>query len=341
MRARTKGVAWLAGLVALAACAELRSESTITSGDRVIKPLGDTVFVVGGTESDTLLLMPTSVAFLGDEVAVWDRDRAQVLLFGADGTARWSYGGKGSGPGEFAGVTQMSVDDQQRIWVIDPDNARISILDRNGSLVRAFRVPDVGFVDRLTPLARDRALLIGLEPTVHTIDDRGVLLESAAHPYAGYAALHPLSAYNRAVRDPQSDSTVFFFYYGGGFFGTDGALRRGGELRPYVEPIPFPEVTVERTENPSGSITTSSMVNASRLAATGASADGGIVSVLFQGDSEYGHRVIDNYSIGSGQYVGSWLLPDTTSAIAVSKGRVAFIVEDPYPALVVRRAPAD
>jgi len=333
------GGAVLLVLAVVAGCGELRSEQGFASGGRMIQPITDTVAVVGGSEQDTLLYTPTMLAFFGGGVAVWDRDRAQILAFGRDGTLRWRYGAKGSGPGEFAGVTQLSVDDQDRIWVLDPDNVRISILGSDGRLVRAFPIPDVGHADRLAPLGGGRALLMGLEPTVYTIDDQGNLLSSAPHPYAAYATLNPLSAYNRALYDAATDSTVFFFYYGGGFARTDGTLTPTAQLDSYIEPIPFPEVIVEQTENADGSVSTSTMVNASRLAASSGSAAAGVLSLLFQGDTEYGHRVIDNYSVGSGAYLGSWLLPDSARAIAVEDGLVATLVEDPYPALIIRRAP--
>lgn len=323
----------------LAGCSESRDAASFAVGERTVSDVTDTVLVVGGSEQDTTFFMPTMLSFLNDGIVVWDRDRAQVLFFDEDGVPRWRYGGKGSGPGEFSGVTQIAADDDGRLWVLDVDNVRITLLDGDGSLVRAFPIPDVGYADRIVPISEGRALLLGLDPMIHTIDDHGALLGSRPHPYSAYASLHPMSAYNRPVRDPDSDSTAFFFYYGGGFAGTDDALTPTGTLNAYVENIPFPEVTMEQSEGDDGSIVTTSQVNATRLAAKSGTADGGVLHLLFQGDTEYGNRLIDNYSIGSGEYLGSWLLPDTANAIAVHDGLVATLVETPYPALVVRRAP--
>ena len=328
----------MAGVVA---CSEARRSQAFQVGDRVVRELTDTVAVVGGSAQDTLLFTPTMIAFLDEDIAVWDRDRSEVLVFSSEGDLRWRYGGKGGGPGEFAGVTQIAADDQNRLWVLDPDNVRISILSRDGRLVRAFRPPDVGHVDRLVPIGRGEAMLTGMDPTLHVIDEEGRLLRTVAHPYASYGTLHPISAYNRAVHDRAADSTAFFFYYGGGFARTDRTLASVAMLTSYVENIPFPEVTVQRTENADGSVTTSSSVNASRLAVKSGSADEGVLYLLFQGDTEYGNRLVDRYSIGSGEYLGSWLLPDSARAIAVAGELVATLVENPYPAMVVRRAPEE
>ena len=321
------------------ACSDTGAESARRVGDRVVRDVGDTVAVIGGAENDTALFTPTMVTFAGEGMAVWDRDRSQILFYSRDGEPRWRYGSKGSGPGEFASVTDLASDDDGRLWVLDPDNVRISIVGSDGGLIREFPVPDVGFADRLVPIGAGRALLMGMDPMIHTIDDQGNLLSSSPHPYSGYASLHPVSGYNRGLHDVRSDSTVFFFYYGGGFVRTKGNLATAPALDGYVEPMPFPEVTIERSEGSDGSVTTSSSVNAERLAAAGGAANDGVLYVLFQGATEYGHRIIDRYSIGSGEYLDSWLLPDTTRAFAVHDGMLATLVDEPYPALVVRRAP--
>ena len=332
-------VAIAAMAAGLAACSEHAPAPGFVAGSRRVQEVTDTVTLVGGVAEDTALFMPTMVAFAGEGIAVGDRDRSQGLFFGRDGTPRWRYGARGSGPGEFAGVTQMSADEQGRLWLLDPDNVRISILDSDGALVRAFPVPDVGFADRLVPIGGGHALLMGLDPMIHVIDEYGGLVSSTPHPYAGYASLHPLSAYNRAVYDPRTDSTAFFFYYGGGFARTNDALTQTTVLDPYIEPIPFPEVSVQRTEGADGSVSTASSVQATRLAARSGAADHGVLHLVFEGDTEYGGRLIDRYSIGSGAYLGSWLLPDTVRGLAVSDGLVATLVHSPVPALVVRHAP--
>lgn len=322
-----------------AACSESRQSVGFEAGNRVLHPVTDTVLMVGGSAQDTALFAPTMLAWTDAGIVVWDRDRTQVLLFSAEGRLLWRYGSRGSGPGEFAGVTEIAADDEKRVWVLDPGNDRLSILSSSGELIRAFRLPDVGYVDRLMPMKGGRAMLMGLDTMLHIIDEHGNLLLSRRHPYTAYPSLHPVSGYNRGLYDPSTDSTAFFFYYGGGFARSDAALTPTPSLNAYVEDIPFPEVTVQRSENADGSTSTSTAVNTDRLAATAAAVDRGVVHVLFDGDTEYGDRVIDRYAIGSGDYLGSWLLPDTARTLAVNDGLIATIVENPFPTLIVRRAP--
>lgn len=330
----------LLALLLLAGCGESAADDTIVAGEREIRPVTDVVAQVGGPAQDSALLRPTSLAFAGTDVIVWDDGRSAVLAFAPDGRLRWSYGREGGGPGEFAGVNQLAVDEQGRIWLLDARNARVTILRPDGTLFGSSRLPaNFDYVDRLAPIGGGRALLMGTSPTVHVIDDSGRPLESRPHPYGAYASLHPIAAYNRAVRDQRTDSLAFFFYYGGGFLPTDGALSTVPELTGYIEPIPLPEVTIETTTSDDGTVTRTSSVNAQRLAVRSASADGGVLHVLFQGDTEYGDRVVDRYAIGSGDYLGSWLLPDSARAIAVKGDLIATLEENPVPTLVIRRTP--
>src|SRR5688500_7851980 len=157
-------------LLAVAACAEGRVGPGLQAGGRIVREVTDTRLLVGGTDDDARPVTPTMLAYVGARLAVWDRDRSQVVSLAADGEVLWRYGTKGSGPGEFAGVTQIAADEERRLWVLDADNARISILDEDGRLVRAFRVPDVGFADRPVPVGSGPAPSIGTDRMLHLVD---------------------------------------------------------------------------------------------------------------------------------------------------------------------------
>lgn len=327
-------------LAAAVGCQEVDSRTSSASGDRILAQVGEIVWSAGGAADDTLLLRPRSLVFLGQDLAVWDAARSAVITFSPDGRPKWRYGRKGGGPHEFEGVTQIGADDLNRLWVLDPDNARISILNGAGELVRAFPVPlSVGHVDRLTPVGQHQALLMGLAPVVHLIDDRGQLVRSAPHPYQSYASLHPISAYNRALYDRHSDSIGFFFHYGGGIARTNRELMQVSSLTTYVEPIAFPEVRTQQTRGDDGSVTTVSSVNAQRLAVRAGTISDRVIHLLFEGDGEYGHRVVDRYALGSGSYLDSWILPDSARDLAVRGDLVVTLEENPIPAIVARRAP--
>ena len=76
-------------------------------------------------------------------------DQANELrIFDADGNHLQTVGGRGSGPGEFASPVGMTWAPDGSLWVVDPENARVSVFDDAGAYLNSHRML-VGFA--LTP----------------------------------------------------------------------------------------------------------------------------------------------------------------------------------------------
>ena len=56
----------------------------------------------------------------------------KVQKFGPDGTFLKSWGRQGDGPGEFALVHNIDVDEEERVYVCDRENRRVQIFDADG-----------------------------------------------------------------------------------------------------------------------------------------------------------------------------------------------------------------
>jgi hypothetical protein len=95
--------------------------------------------------------MPTGVAFASNgEFYVSDGyGNRRVHRFAPDGTLLQSWGEAGSGPGQFAIVHFIAIDDQDRVYIADRENNRIQIFDAAGEFLTAwteFRHPsDLAF----------------------------------------------------------------------------------------------------------------------------------------------------------------------------------------------------
>ena len=61
-----------------------------------------------------------------------------VHRFAADGTHLSSWGGPGSGPGEFTTPHSIWVDRQERVLVADRENNRIQVFDRDGTFIASW-----------------------------------------------------------------------------------------------------------------------------------------------------------------------------------------------------------
>jgi sugar lactone lactonase YvrE len=61
---------------------------------------------------------------------------ARVLKFDKNGTFIKSWGGKGSGPGQFQVAHGIAIDSKGLLWVADRENQRIQVFDQDGKFVR-------------------------------------------------------------------------------------------------------------------------------------------------------------------------------------------------------------
>ncbi len=71
----------------------------------------------------------------GGRVYILDGQSQLVQLFDATGAHVRTIGRKGSGPGEFNQANGLALDAEDRLWVYDHGNARISVFDTAGKLV--------------------------------------------------------------------------------------------------------------------------------------------------------------------------------------------------------------
>jgi len=63
----------------------------------------------------------------------------RVLKFSKDGTFIKSWGGKGSGPGQFQVAHGIDIDAKGLLWVADRENQRIQVFKQDGTFVREMK----------------------------------------------------------------------------------------------------------------------------------------------------------------------------------------------------------
>lgn len=82
-------------------------------------------------------VQPVAAAFSGDLMYVCDvKDHEVEVWEAATGKFLRSFGGTGSGPGEFFFPTQVACDAQGNVWVTDTGNFRVQQFDATGKFVR-------------------------------------------------------------------------------------------------------------------------------------------------------------------------------------------------------------
>lgn len=111
----------------------LQSAATIEPGLRIGTMDGDGAAQFGQIRG---------IAALSDgRIAVLDAQAKEVRLFGADGAHLATFGRQGAGPGELEAPWGLMRDDQDRLWVPDHRNHRMTVFDADSGYVASYRMP--------------------------------------------------------------------------------------------------------------------------------------------------------------------------------------------------------
>jgi hypothetical protein len=153
--------------------------------------------------------MPTGTAFTSDgDVFVSDGyGNRRVHRFAPDGTLKYSWGGHGTGPGQFVLVHFIGADWEDRLYVCDRDNHRIQIFSPAGETLAewtGFKMPsDLAFGqeviyvaggDGLSIWTRERRLIARFDPDVAgegSLNIHGIWIDADENVY--------LAQFDRAV----------------------------------------------------------------------------------------------------------------------------------------------
>jgi DNA-binding beta-propeller fold protein YncE len=108
---------------------------------------------------------------------------ARVLKFSSDGRFIKSWGGKGTGPGQFQVAHGIAIDADGMLWVMDRENQRIEVFDTDGRFIREMKYAGLPCsVD----IGRQYAYMVnGFAGQVLRLDLRGKVLAAMGKPGKG------------------------------------------------------------------------------------------------------------------------------------------------------------
>ncbi len=125
-------------------------------------------------EPNDVVVAPNGDIFVAQGHMPGERGDPRVLKFDRTGRFLATWGGKGSGPGQFQVAHGVAFDAQGDLWVTDRENSRIQVFDTNGTYKREMKYaglpcgvaigPDAvfmvnGFTGQIVKLALDGSVL--------------------------------------------------------------------------------------------------------------------------------------------------------------------------------------
>ena len=316
---------------------ELWSEDDVVAERAFLSADMDSLWSIGGTAADTLLLNPYWLSAGAEGVTLWDGGRHAVVRISAEGEVLWTFGRQGEGPGEFRTVRGIAQLPGGGAAVVDNVNERLTIIDRDGRLAGETNLS--GMAPESVASLYDGSLVVLTrlaEPAFLVSDENGVVVDSVDFPSQPYRDLSPMARQGRVVG--AGGGWVFGFTTGNGWwrFGED----RAAEGFPYAEHADFPgiETSVDRATIDGRTVTTrrtrttESVVTAM---AFGARAD--TLFVHYFGESNVRGYFLDLFGLADGSYLGSVLLPHWARSLAVGPDAIYLLAADPFPVLTAFR----
>lgn len=294
----------------------------------------DTLWAVGGSVQDTTLLNPYRIQAGPTGIYVFDIAPQRILALDAEGKRRWSFGRKGAGPDEFRNVRDMKLTGTGELFILDPQNNRIAVLDPAGRVSRRIPLTKAGHAEQMAPLGGERVALVTMQQDrpLKVIDHAGAVVEEPSFAWPGFTSLHPIARQGLMAVDADGARWVFGFMLGDGWFPFRGT-RPAGYVGRYVDHRPFPPIEEENGKS------SRSVGLAQYTPCTGCDVQIADSSVYFlSGGSDRTERaVVDRFSWSDGRYLSSYRLPGRSEKVAIHDGTFYVVVSEPYPAVLALR----
>lgn len=286
------------------------------------------VLTVGGdSDQDTTLIDPYLMASDSAGVFLFESD-GRILRYDTTGTRLWVKGRSGGGPGEYRNPRDMKFGPDRGLWLVDPDQGRVTVLDPGNGRVRSMIPMKVAYSNTITPLRTGFVLYPSFMPDdIYYFGAKGDTAGADSIQWSG-RAIEWMSRQIRSAVDPVSSRWVIGFIYGNGWFAYD-TTRQGTTRRFYIEPTRFPPVI--KQSFPDGAIGTKLV--RSPASALDLELRGDTVFVLFGGAGADERRKIDLYSFETGNYLESFTLPWQAEEIGLCGRYLAVYTSRPVPKL--------
>ena len=286
------------------------------TGSRVYqRVVWDTLFSIGGSLNDTLLLNPRILATRDGLLYAYDYYDSRLKAFDAAGRLRWTFGREGEGPGEFVNPTNLEVAEDSAVWITDGGLGRFQVVSSDGQLQRVIPFPEGRTYKDVVPVGRKViATVISGAPFWISMSPEGEVVGSGDFPNDELRQANPIARQTLIAAADQGGKWATIFPMGDLLLVYQGTeLHCTGRL---IEGEPFPEqfrplfwaVAIEMSDTS--------------------------IYVLAKGRTDEAQRIVDEYSAEDCSYQRTLPLPRKFMAMTYDRGRFYLAYEDPAPTIL-------
>lgn len=342
-RARLSAVAVVC--LSLSACATDRTSVGGTLDESPLRPelvrniasaAWDTLWVRRGADHQRLgWTHPYFVRATAKRVYVFDVDQEVLFALSRDGRPLWKAGHSGKDSTGFSNVRDFRIDSTETVFLLDPPNRRIAIVDSMGRVAQPHAVSPASGAEQMVMTGPREFALFNLmaDSALTYVSLDTPTLRRERIPWRTLNQQPGLARQGSLVAAPDGARWAFVSMLGDGWVRYSGSTAQAPVLR-YVQHRAFPQVRVQSMGK------RSSMRFAAYSPCTGcdASIDGNELLILAGGSAESSRQLVDVYDWSSGEYQRSYRLPERSERIAVRDG-IYYVVssDDAGPVVMALR----
>ena len=266
---------------------------------------------------------------------LYDWAESSFREFSASGDLVWKAGRAGEGPGEFSRPLDYEFDADGNLLVVDEALIRLTVLSPDGAVISTQRVDDARQIFP-TGFVPDGWAVMPNFGSDSVWASRGAARRSAL--VSPFANLAPITTEAWAANLKSGGAVVVYRWSSNMvWLDPDGSIRK---ITQAVESVSFPEAVYIAKRLPGGGSIQGTKVDPTAIPLNTNQPGVGLERIYVRplGRTEDSRKIVDVYTIATGEYVGSHRLPHIVDSVVVLEdGRLATLEINLIPTVRIWR----
>lgn len=285
-----------------------------------------------GGANDTLLASPEIIVADRNKVFVYDWASQQIVKFNTQGVIEARFGREGPGPGEFRWVTDLRLNADRTLHVLDTGNRRITVLNEELKQVHEIPLNSLnGQPQSAIPYGSGYLLyLIASDTPLVSISEIGEELSRHPLPWGRVRDVHWMAREGILLHDPDSRKLAYAFKYGNGWLSFKSPSSRSASVGGYLNSQPFPPVVSTQEGGGFGF----RFATRPTVLMRGADLVSDCLYIVTNDRGTSFESIIDVFDAESARYLISYSVPGKIESISISGSYIYALQKDPFPGVL-------